>query len=296
MKKVAVIIVTYNRLQLLKEEIQSIRKQTYTNFEIVVVNNGSTDGTLDWLNTEKDIITITQENQGCTGGMFTGIKYAVENGYDICWVMDDDVEYHENSLEELMRSYDMLGGEVGYLCSKVEGINGEPMNVPVVDIRPTGNGYGYYYEYIAEQMIKTEMATFVSLLFSSDVVKKVGLPLKEFFIWSDDYEFTERISKHYPCYLCCKSVVVHKRTIQGALSFNTEKDPRRLKNYFYYFRNGAYIVKKYKGNKAYARHLLGLSVRMLRCLFKGEFLKSQVIIKSIFSALTFHPVVKYPHA
>ena len=90
-KTVAIIAVTYNMLELLKEEINSLREQTYKDAQIIVVNNGSTDDTLSWLQQQQDIITITQKNLGGAGGFYTGMKYAAENGYKYCWVMDDDV-------------------------------------------------------------------------------------------------------------------------------------------------------------------------------------------------------------
>lgn len=48
-KKVAAIVVTFNRITLLKECIEALRKQSYADFSIIVVDNGSTDGTNLWL-------------------------------------------------------------------------------------------------------------------------------------------------------------------------------------------------------------------------------------------------------
>jgi len=295
MEKVGIVIVTFNRLKLLKEEIESIRQQSYKNYSIVVVNNGSTDGTETWLQQQSDIITITQENLGCTGGMYTGIKYVTENGFDLCWVMDDDVEYKNNSLEELVNSYHLTHGKVGFLCSRVEGIDGQAMNVPNVDIRPLANGYCNYYDMVEYQMIKVYAATFVSLMFSCDVVKKVGLPIKEFFIWGDDSEFTMRISRLFDCYLCCKSVAIHKRTIQGALSFKTEKDTKRLANYFYRFRNTAYIIRHFEGNKAYWANYFSLIKTFMECLLRLQKSKAVVILKVLVESPFFNPIVKFPN-
>lgn len=104
MGRVCIVVVTYNRLELLKEVVESLRNQTYTECQILVVNNGSTDSTLEWLSLQSDIITITQENCGGAGGFHTGMKYAAENEYDYCWVMDDDVISEPNALEELICS------------------------------------------------------------------------------------------------------------------------------------------------------------------------------------------------
>ena len=46
MGRVCIVVVTYNRLELLKEVVESLRNQTYTECQILVVNNGSTDSTL----------------------------------------------------------------------------------------------------------------------------------------------------------------------------------------------------------------------------------------------------------
>lgn len=294
MKRVAVIIVTFNRLQMLKEEITSVRKQTFDSFDIIVVNNGSTDDTPNWLSEQPDIITITQDNLGCTGGMFTGIKYAVENGYELCWVMDDDVEYKNNSLEELIKSYDLLQGNVGFLCSKVEGIDGKPMNVPNVDNRPLDNGYSHYYDLVDRQMIKVIDATFVSLFFSSNVVKNVGLPLKEFFIWGDDTEFTTRITKRYRGYLCCNSIAIHKRVIQSDLSFETENDKKRLRNYFYMFRNRAFINRRDGGIRSFLKTYIKYVLLFVCYLFKFDSAKSMVLLRVLMKSPGFKPMVVFP--
>src|SRR3989339_336534 len=101
--KIAAVVVTFNRLTLLQECIESLRNQTHTLDEIIIVNNSSTDGTLEWLNAQKDLTVITQENSGSAGGQHTGIKTAYEKGYDWIWCMDDDAEPELNALEELTK-------------------------------------------------------------------------------------------------------------------------------------------------------------------------------------------------
>ena len=71
---IATVVVTYNRLTLLKECIDGLRKQTYMIDEIIIVNNCSTDGTLEWLNGQKNLTVITQENLGIADGLYTGMK------------------------------------------------------------------------------------------------------------------------------------------------------------------------------------------------------------------------------
>ena len=290
---VGVVVVTFNRLQLLKEVIASLREQVYSNYHIIVVNNGSTDGTGSWLSSQEDIYTITQENSGGAGGFFSGMKYVAEHGFDYCWVMDDDVVCQPMALKELIDAF-RVKPDIGFVCSKVVGIDGCPMNVPIVDVRPSANGYPDYCEFIEQQMLKVSMATFVSVLFDTKVIRELGLPYKEFFIWGDDSEYTSRVSKKYDCYLACKSIVVHKRSIQGSLSFFTEKDPKRLSNYFYMFRNQDFVNLQNSSVKKKISWFLRRLLLLLKLIFKIDFVRVRVLSKATLSLLHFSPRVVFP--
>lgn len=99
------LIVTYNRLSDLKICVEAVRKQTYRGFNILVVNNGSTDGTKEWLARQTDIITINQENLGGAGGFYTGMKYMYDNGYEWLIMMDDDGIPDKDEIKNLIQSY-----------------------------------------------------------------------------------------------------------------------------------------------------------------------------------------------
>jgi glycosyltransferase involved in cell wall biosynthesis len=61
---VSVIIPTFNRLDLLRETLQSVRSQTFRDFEIIVVDDGSTDGSGEWLKSQEDLRVVSQPNSG----------------------------------------------------------------------------------------------------------------------------------------------------------------------------------------------------------------------------------------
>ena len=293
-KSVGIVVVTYNRLELLKEVVESLRNQTYNDFQIVVVNNGSTDNTLQWLGKQTDIVTITQGNLGGAGGFHTGLKYVAEHGFKYCWLMDDDVVCFETALEELVKAYN-INANIGFVCSAVQGLDGSPMNVPVVDMRASSNGYPNYYGLLEYQMIKVQNATFVSVFLATDMIKEVGLPYKDYFIWGDGTEYTMRISKRYPCYLACKSEVVHKRKIQGIIAFDTETDKKRLKNYFYFFRNSINNVKLYERFRNLMICYLKHSIKALIYFIQFDFRRYWVLTRAMFSAMFFKPKVEYPN-
>jgi glycosyltransferase involved in cell wall biosynthesis len=77
MPKVSVVIPAYNAMTYLPETIANILKQTYTDFEVVVVNDGSTDKIEEWITQEvsdRRIKLVSQANLGATGARNTGIK------------------------------------------------------------------------------------------------------------------------------------------------------------------------------------------------------------------------------
>ena len=68
MENILAVVVTYNRINDLKLCINSLRNQTYRDFDILIVDNGSTDGTKEFVDSLEDIIVIHQDNLGGAGG------------------------------------------------------------------------------------------------------------------------------------------------------------------------------------------------------------------------------------
>ncbi|MEQ8189709.1 MAG: glycosyltransferase [Candidatus Eremiobacterota bacterium] len=88
--KVSVILPTYNHLQFLPKAVKSILEQTFSNFELIIVNDGSTDGTYEYLNTlhEPRIRVIHQENKHLPEALNTGIR--ISHGEFLTWTSADN--------------------------------------------------------------------------------------------------------------------------------------------------------------------------------------------------------------
>lgn len=288
-KKVAIIVVTYNRLTFLKECIESLRKQTYKDSSIIVINNGSTDNTTEWLAEQKDIITITQPNLGGAGGFFTGIKYASENGYDYSWIMDDDVEARSDTLEKLMIH---TPNTHGFLCSRVLDLNGLQCNVPRISNKISDKtGEWTWGNKIGDNLLEVLTTSFVSVLIPNKLVFDLGLPYKEYFIWGDDTEYTTRISNSNNSYLVMDSIMTHKRALNTVLSIFTETNPNRVRMYYYSYRNRIHNSKGILRKTAF--FLLGIRDFLILTL-RGEFKKANIIMKGNIASLTFHPEIVFP--
>lgn len=100
------VVVTYNRLNKLKNCIAAIKAQSVAVRFIHVVDNNSSDGTKEWLleNAERlNIIPhILDYNGGGAGGFNVGIRAAYSAGADWTWVMDDDVYPKPDCLKALV--------------------------------------------------------------------------------------------------------------------------------------------------------------------------------------------------
>jgi len=198
------VVVTYNRLEMLKKCISALESQIYS-CDILIVDNASTDGTRSWmeqyiLNKQNIRYINTGVNLGGAGGFNFGMRKAVELGYDYVWIMDDDCIPNPDSLEKLMAADTMLGGSAnyGFLSSKVLWTDGSEciMNRQKFKKLPVMNPY--YEEKGLKPVIQ---ATFVSLLFPVETIKMAGLPIKEFFIWGDDIEYTRQYQSVWICLL-----------------------------------------------------------------------------------------------
>ncbi len=293
MKKVAVIVVTYNRKELLIENINALLKQTYKNLDILVIDNHSTDGTKmaiqSYIDKNKIIYVDTGANLGGAGGFQYGIKYAAKRNYYSVWVMDDDCIPTATALEELMKIDKKLDGNYGFLSSKTLWKDKTICTMNVQRRTLTKNIMNF-----SNPVIKCSLASFVSLLIPTKVVKKVGLPIKEFFIWTDDWEYTRRISKQYPCYVVSRSIVIHKSASNVGANIATDSS-KRINRYYYLYRNDVYLYRR-EGYKGFLYELLRLTDHTVRVIFKAKDHKLNrlnAIFKGTCAGLKFKPAIEY---
>ena len=241
MEQIAAVVVTYNRKELLLQCIQHLLAQQGAVCDVLVVDNASTDGTaqaLEQMASPRLFYRNTGENLGGAGGFHFGMRWAVEAGYDYVWIMDDDSLPQPRALAELWAAHEQLNGEYGWLSSRCLWTDGElcPMNVQRVTP----------YKDLAEPVQKlapVQMASFVSLFLKASVIKTVGLPLRQFFIWTDDWEYTRRISRVLPCYAVWDSTVVHAMKSKTIVNIATDV-PERMFRYRYFYRNDVYLYRR----------------------------------------------------
>lgn len=235
---VCAVVVTHNRSAVLRECLQAVTGQTRAPDTILVVDNASTDGTRAIVAAEfpSAEVLVLATNEGSSGGFHEGMKAAAARGFDWLWVMDDDTIPNADALAILLDSRSRLHGlpAPALLASKVLWTDGtlHPMNWP----GPRMDDFDGLIEGIERSVMPIRSNTFPSLLVKREMVEKYGPPRKQFFIWSDDIDFTQRILRGEAGYLVPQSVAVHKT--------ETAHSPWEGKQRFYYaVRNGLFILR-----------------------------------------------------
>lgn len=273
--KVNAVVVTYNRKDLLIECVNAILSQSYKINKLYIVDNASTDGTYDRLVKENIILNKSvkyvhlDKNIGGSGGFYTGMKYAHESKCDWVWIMDDDTIPQKTCLEEMVNSLsEIKEDKISYLASAIYGAKGEFMNVPSINIEQSNGQYPDWYKYLEKGIVKIKEATFVSLLINDKAILSCGLPVKDYFIWGDDTEYTLRITKFYgKAYFIGKSIAIHKRTIAKQLSLKEENNLNRINFHYYMVRNNLINQKVYYGKMKMYKFLLRKQIESFKILF-----------------------------
>lgn len=295
MDKVAAVVVTYNRLTLLKKNLASLMNQKCDiDLDILVIDNLSTDGTGKYVKGIKDYrikYFCTGKNIGGAGGFNYGMRKAVEAGYKWIWLMDDDTVPEANALQELLKVDSKLQDDYGFISSRVLWKDGTQclMNCPKYKNKTINQ------DNLQSSLTHITQASFVSLLIRRNTVKVIGLPIKDFFIWGDDVEYTRRISLRYnkKCYIVRESIVYHLMNINRGSNIAID-DISRISRYRYAYRNEGYTFRQ-EGMYGRSYYLLKCLFNLLRILLKSRDCKKKrinTLIKGIIDGIHFNPSIE----
>jgi GT2 family glycosyltransferase len=249
---VAAVVVTRNRPALLKRCLAAIDSQTYPASQLVVVDNASDAPTQELLSFEAGrrdgsfhLIRL-EENTGGAGGFHVGMRACLSLPCTHMWLMDDDCEPDSEAVAELIAATAIVG-EDAVLGGNVVDLNGESINVQSISQRLGKNCVPQYPLYLADGLLEMGVLTFVSFLVSVDLVRKVGLPLKEFFIWGDDTEYSRRLARFTRLYQVGKSKTKHLKSGDASQSIFKEQDRDKIAQYHWFYRNRLFVNLKYDG-------------------------------------------------
>lgn len=258
---VCAVVVTFNRPGILSRCLRGMESQTRPPDRILVVNNGSTDDTPEVLARDfpaVEVLTLP-ENLGGGGGFEAGMRRAVDEGFDLVWLTDDDPVPEPQALETILAAQATLAPDrPAILCSvqydpDLDKYNGgfTWKGVPVPVPRETVDRMEPY---------ETDLAPFCGFLASRSLADAIGYPRGDFFMRFTDYEYSLRAREAgIPVVIVPKSRMIHplgERTRSGHVI--SRNPPWKA---YYDTRNRVYMALRTRHSVREALLAVGFGVR-----------------------------------
>lgn len=282
--RVNIIIVNWNGIDDTSELLVSLSKISYSNYSIIIVDNGSVNDEvkkLENISKGKAQIIRCKENLGFAGGNNVGIKYSLEKKADYILLLNNDTTVKPDFLEILVSKYE---GEkqAGIVAPRINYYD-EPQRIwtdggKISRIR--GSGFAYSSKLEKEVDSSEKSVTFVSgccMLIKSEVLLSVGLFDENYFLYTEDTDLCQRIiNAGYKILVSPQSVIFHK------VSSSTKNRNTALPLY-YTTRNRLYFAKKHF-HKTYIFTMIYIFSTMMLKSFVWLFQDKIINIKAVVMA------------
>jgi glycosyltransferase involved in cell wall biosynthesis len=230
--KVSVVIPTYNRAYIVTEAIESVLAQTYRDFEILIVDDGSTDNTrevIEKINSEKIRYIAHDKNRGCSAGYNTGIKEA--SGEAVAFLDSDDLwkpEYLERQVDFLTRHPE---ADLVFSNTEVRGLDMEvPSLIDAMHVFPEfmrGNPNQPDYVISARQMylclLQEVPVKLTVVLIRKELFERVGV-FDEAWPSGTDWDLFLRMSRVAQFGFVNQVLALQRRTPDSTFQMYREKD------------------------------------------------------------------------
>ncbi len=237
--KFSVIIPTYNRCHLLWRAINSVLSQTYPFFELIIVDDASTDKTKELIASYTDP-RIKYFKLAQNKGAAHARNYALKKSQgELIAYLDSDNEWHKDFLESYLKAFEKFPEKVVVFAKKNYRLNIIKANGRKKVLRDEITNHGKYFDLkrLWQRKILIDTNT---LVHRRQILKKVGNWDEKMDFW-EDWEFTLRISEKYPegfLYLN-RALIDYEQNIDFA-------NPQKV--IANWNRNEKYIFQKHKGN------------------------------------------------
>lgn len=277
--KITAVVVTFNRFELLKKGIAQLRQQPELT-QITVVDNSSSDGTGSWLDVQADLDVVHQPNIGGSGGFYTGIRRAYEQGADWVWCMDDDVFPRLGCLKELLRVATTTGAGIVAPHRLMDGKTFTHEFQRFNFHNPVGSLHDKKLRPADIDAAKGDTIPIIGCDFegpfiSRKVISSIGLPNKELFIFCDDTDYCLRAHLAGFAILFAKNALFDKHKFFSDDTWTIRNQKKKWKRY-YHIRNEAYLNHHYGLNWGvrYGRSLMAVTGFIVPAVLSMPFFKA----------------------
>lgn len=245
-KQIGIVVCNFNKEKYIVNCVKSIMNQTINNFDVYVVDNASSDNSVNALKEEFGntiSVLVNKENLGGAGGFDTGLRVALQRDYKYLMLMDNDVVINEDAIEELYK-YMESHEDVGLCGAKIYSMD-YPNKImafgSIVDMNKFEYKDCYAWEEDSKDFPEVNFCDYVpacTLMVRRKVVDQVGIMDERNFIYWDDIDWAKRITMAgYKVCAINKAKVYHKGGGRGAQ--NTFPIYHYIRNNIKYF--GSYL-------------------------------------------------------
>lgn len=253
--KVLISILNWNSPHSTQETVKSVLQSRYKNYSIMLIDNNSSDDSVKILNSSfPDIQMIkTQNNLGYAGAHKITAKLAVKNGYDLLWILNNDVEVNTTSLSELIDAYhrhgDALFGSITLETDRATISFAGGLEVGENNLTDGNSVYNVFAgKNINEVQIKERRVSSIegsSFLIPVNILKKYGFMSTRYFMYGEETAYCYRLRTKYniPTILVPRSQIIHR----SGESFKKSEKLSWVRTY-YITRNGNLVHKKYQND------------------------------------------------
>jgi len=265
MKNLAIIICNFNKKDYVLDCIKSVFESAYSDYDLVLVDNASTDGSVEVIQARygnKLTFLVNEENLGGAGGFARGMQFALDKGYKYIHLLDNDVVVEKDAVGALYEFMEKTpdAGACGSLICKIDERDtiqdyGAMINTEELSVRPLYRGQ--MKNSSLPDLIKCDYVAACSAVYRSSVIKKTGGFDKDYFIYWDDMSLSREIHlSGYQIYATAKSVVWHYHSISPKNTFSN----------YYFFRNKLHYFVKYMSDSEFSLLPEKLIQRLFRIL------------------------------
>jgi dTDP-4-dehydrorhamnose reductase len=296
--KISALVLTYNRKEILARCLKALLAQVEPPDEVVVLDNGSTDGTCEYLQEAgllddvRVVLFRFPENKGPAGGVDALFRLGKERASDWVWFLDDDIIADGDTLKELKSAFSQNFSrpeEVGYLKSVELGADRSPNNLPELDLRTVPGQSPKWADRLESGLVRTRWSTLNSILIPQSTLNSVGDMCTDFYFAGEDIDYTFRVTDVLPGYLVGRSKVTHLCALSGRFSSLIESDPKRISTGFYFYRNNLYFRWHYYSLGRTVLYVGKSLYEALLALSKKTYplLRSATIIRGLLNGVVF---------
>lgn len=284
MDKIGIILVNYNAYQDTLECIESLGKMTYLNYEIIVVDNFSSDNSLSQLKQIKNIHLIeAKQNGGFAYGNNLGIHYALKHGCNQVLLLNNDTTVEPDFLEKMIKT--SQNQNIGIVAPKI--LNYYDRHI-IWSAGGTINwrlfvGYNDQTGMIDSKIKEVKDVEFSNgccLLIKKEVIETIGDLPEDYFMYYEDLDYCLQVRKNYRIIYNSEAVIYHKVSASSGiespfqLEWVTRSQLKFMNKYQHYV---DYKTLKKCKVEIYLRKY----ARILSYLFKFDYTRAHAILKGM---------------